>query len=167
MNTSKSGSIINFTFYRITYLSCFKSRVIEFACVCFFVISTGTDQEPSIHTYFLYTKPCFPNSLFIFIYDCWSNCKKCFYLTKWTILQNKFTFVKHQLNKNKLRFGLYKQCWDSDSMFFYSQILKHTKEFISLRAKGVGEFIEKRHKKLSPTRILSTLVCLSLCQFSA
>ena len=86
-----------------------------------------------------------------------------FYRTKWMIHQNKFTFVKHQLNKNKLRFGLYKQCWDSDSMFFYSQILKHTKEFISLRAKGVGEFIEKRHKKLSPTRILSTLGRLSLC----
>ena len=31
---------------------------------------------------------------------------------------------------------------------------------IPLRAKRVGEFIETRHKKISPTRILSTLGCL-------
>ena len=32
-----------------------------------------------------------------------------------------------------------------------------------LRAKQVGEFIEIRHKNISPTRILSTHECLSLC----
>ena len=32
--------------------------------------------------------------------------------------------------------------------------------FIPLRAKPVGEFIEIRHKKISPTSILSTLGCL-------
>jgi hypothetical protein len=32
-----------------------------------------------------------------------------------------------------------------------------------LQAKRVGEFIEIRHKKISPTLILSTLECLSLC----
>ena len=31
---------------------------------------------------------------------------------------------------------------------------------IPLRAKRVGEFIEIRHKKISPTSILSTLECL-------
>ena len=31
---------------------------------------------------------------------------------------------------------------------------------IPLRVKGVGEFIEIRHKKISPTDILSTLECL-------
>ena len=35
--------------------------------------------------------------------------------------------------------------------------------FIPLQAKRVGEFIEISHKKISPTRILSTLGCLSLC----
>ena len=36
-------------------------------------------------------------------------------------------------------------------------------KFIPLRAKRVGEFIEIRHKKISPTRILSTLeVCHSV-----
>ena len=34
---------------------------------------------------------------------------------------------------------------------------------IPLRAKRVGECIEIRHNKISPTRILSTLRCLSLC----
>ena len=34
---------------------------------------------------------------------------------------------------------------------------------IPLRAKQVGEFIEIRHKKISPTSILSTLGCMSLC----
>ena len=34
---------------------------------------------------------------------------------------------------------------------------------IPLWAKQVGEFIEIRHKKISPTRILSTLGCLWLC----
>ena len=32
-----------------------------------------------------------------------------------------------------------------------------------LREKQVGEFIEIRHKNISPTRILGTLECLSLC----
>ena len=35
-------------------------------------------------------------------------------------------------------------------------------QIIPLRAKRVGEFIEIRHNKISPTRILSTLGCLSL-----
>ena len=35
--------------------------------------------------------------------------------------------------------------------------------FIPLQAKWVGEFIEIRHKKISPTCILSTLGCLWLC----
>ena len=35
--------------------------------------------------------------------------------------------------------------------------------FIPLRAKQVGEFIEIRHKQISPTCILSTLGCLWLC----
>ena len=34
---------------------------------------------------------------------------------------------------------------------------------IPLRMKRVGEFIEIRHKKISPTCILSTLACLWLC----
>ena len=34
---------------------------------------------------------------------------------------------------------------------------------IPLRAKQVWEFIEIRHKKIKPTRILGTLGCLSLC----
>ena len=36
-------------------------------------------------------------------------------------------------------------------------------EEIHLQAKRVGELIEIRHKKKSPTCILSTLGCLSLC----
>ena len=38
---------------------------------------------------------------------------------------------------------------------------------IPLRAKRVGEFIEIRHKKISPTRMLATLGCLSLCNLVA
>ena len=36
---------------------------------------------------------------------------------------------------------------------------------IPLWAKRAGEFIEIRHKKISPTHILNTLGCLSLCNF--
>ena len=35
--------------------------------------------------------------------------------------------------------------------------------FIPLQAKQIGEIIEIRHRKILPTRILSTLGCLSLC----
>ncbi len=42
--------------------------------------------------------------------------------------------------------------------------IKHfTFPFIPPRVKQVGEFNEIRHKKISPTRIPSTLECLSLC----
>ena len=37
--------------------------------------------------------------------------------------------------------------------------------FIPLRVKQVGEFIAIRHKKISPTRILSTLGCLYLFRY--
>ena len=40
---------------------------------------------------------------------------------------------------------------------------KGQRVIIPLRAKRVGEFIEIGHKKISPTGILSTLGCLSLC----
>ena len=36
-------------------------------------------------------------------------------------------------------------------------------DIIPLRAERVGEFIEIRHKNISPTRILGTLECLWLC----
>ena len=69
--------------------------------------------------------------------------------------------------------------WDSYFQFllinnvFYEQDLVITflvslfhvvfSAFIPLRAKRVGEFIEIRHKKILPTRILNTLECLWLC----
>ena len=49
------------------------------------------------------------------------------------------------------------------------QILHHfdnqtnLNNIIPLQAMRVGEFIEIRHKKISPISILSTLGCLSLC----
>ena len=46
---------------------------------------------------------------------------------------------------------------------FQEQDLPIKLPFIPLRAKWVGEFIEIRHKKISPTCILSTLGCLWLC----
>ena len=48
-----------------------------------------------------------------------------------------------------------------------SSLLATHWHFIPLLAKRVGECIKIRHKRISPTRILSTLGCLSLCDSEA
>ena len=42
----------------------------------------------------------------------------------------------------------------------YENLKNDDGELIPLQAKQVGEFIEVRHKKISPTCILSTFGCL-------
>ena len=65
----------------------------------------------------------------------------------------KINVVKYEEQKNIL-----------SENYQYSQGEENFKtNFIPLRAKQVGEFIKIRHKKISPTRILKTLECLSLC----
>ena len=52
-------------------------------------------------------------------------------------------------------------------MFKYCTPENRSQLIIPLRAKRVGELIEIRHKKISPTHILSTLWCLWLCDSKA
>ena len=53
--------------------------------------------------------------------------------------------------------------WQKTGSNFNNLIIKLTQYIIPLWMKWVGELIEIRHKKISPTRILSTRGCLSLC----
>ena len=59
-----------------------------------------------------------------------------------------------------VRSRLVKSIWGHGVFMLWIRISLRPGLVIPLRAKRVGEFIDIRHKQISPTRILSTLGCL-------
>ena len=67
-------------------------------------------------------------------------------------------YVKKQIKDMNLYYLLKLPTKNNSWLNSLNHVLKNTFNFIPLRAKQVGEFIEIKHKKISPTRILSTLI---------